>query len=672
MTAPSSFDPSLARLLLDWITNALWTEELFNLIEEFLESIRLRPVPRPSFADKGEEATAQKKELREELELTAATFRENAAFDALASRFSLSVSEIELLRFFNLYLVFQPLEDYMDKLPEWEIIKRIARFISTGQPEALDAIRSTSRLVISGIGSTDGHALRLKKLGITFGVPKQVLDFIAAEDTRSLSSFMLETPQTQCLPLSAHDLPEPTIAAARATLRSSRGKALLLIYGNPGTGKSEFARSISASCGYIPCFLTHDRTTGKRSYSDLLLAARLIDPEHEVLVVDEADELLNLEPRPYGGESDNVGIKKSMINDFLDSTTARIIFITNATRRIPDSILRRFSFHLRFRDFNYVQRARVWNSLDDAPGIFSVSDRSSLAARYRANPSRIKQVLDVCASLRTTEGLKDGEAIYIAEEMLARGDEIMYGIPRREKRTNVAYNLAFLNLAVPAEVLLASLDHWKIGFVAKKQGLNLLFFGAPGTGKTAFALHLADHLGFQPIVKRASDLLSSWVGETEIKIREAFREAEGSVLIFDEADSLIASREDARAGWERTMTNEVLTCMEDFKGVFIASTNFMKILDSASLRRFTYKIEFRPTAAARRKDLVESYFPDISLSSKDAAELVALDSLTPGDVSVVARRLEFASTCDASRILAALREEVESHGQRQARVGFTV
>ena len=53
----------------------------------------------------------------------------------------------------------------------------------------------------------------------------------------------------------------------------------------------------------------------------------------------------------------------------------------------------------------------------------------------------------------------------------------------------------------------------------------------PGSGKTTFAHHLADFLGLNPIVKRGSDLIDSFVGMTEKAIHEAFHEAEGSVLL---------------------------------------------------------------------------------------------------------------------------------------------
>ena len=57
------------------------------------------------------------------------------------------------------------------------------------------------------------------------------------------------------------------------------------------------------------------------------------------------------------------------------------------------------------------------------------------------------------------------------------------------------------------------------------------------------------------------------------------------MLVIDEADSLLADRRDAVRSWEITQVNEMLTCLEDFQGLFVASTNLMTKLDAASARR---------------------------------------------------------------------------------------
>ena len=112
---------------------------------------------------------------------------------------------------------------------------------------------------------------------------------------------------------------------------------------------------------------------------------------------------------------------------------------------------------------------------------------------------------------------------------------------------------------------------------------------------------LAERLDRPLKVKRASDLLSNWVGGTEANIAEAFAEArdQGAVLLFDEADSLLLDRGDAQRSWEITQVNEMLTWMDSHPLPFVAATNFARRLDPAALRRFVFKIELRALSAER-------------------------------------------------------------------------
>lgn len=63
-----------------------------------------------------------------------------------------------------------------------------------------------------------------------------------------------------------------------------------------------------------------------------------------------------------------------------------------------------------------------------------------------------------------------------------------------------------------------------------------------------------------------------------------------SVLLLDEADSFLRDRTSAQRSWEVTQVNELLTQMERFEGLFICSNNLIDRLDSASIRRFDFKI----------------------------------------------------------------------------------
>src|SRR5690606_32926292 len=76
------------------------------------------------------------------------------------------------------------------------------------------------------------------------------------------------------------------------------------------------------------------------------------------------------------------------------------------------------------------------------------------------------------------------------------------------------------------------------------ESARICLFGPPGTGKTAYGRWLAKQLDKPLMIKRASDLLSMWVGGTEENIAHAFKEAEDeqAVLLIDEVDSFLQDR----------------------------------------------------------------------------------------------------------------------------------
>ena len=142
------------------------------------------------------------------------------------------------------------------------------------------------------------------------------------------------------------------------------------------------------------------------------------------------------------------------------------------------------------------------------------------------------------------------------------------------------------------------------------RGFSLCLQGPPGTGKSAFARYLAERLGLEVLQKRASDLLSPWVGETEQQIAAAFAEARDAqaFLIFDEADSLLADRRSAHRSWEVSQVNEMLTWMESHPLPFACTTNFGEHLDPATLRRFVFKVRLDYLAPAQVEEAFRAYF----------------------------------------------------------------
>jgi len=125
---------------------------------------------------------------------------------------------------------------------------------------------------------------------------------------------------------------------------------------------------------------------------------------------------------------------------------------------------------------------------------------------------------------------------------------------------------------------------------ARGPGYRLLLSGLPGTGKSMAAEALATTLD-RPLIKLdLSSVLSKWLGETEKLLAQVFDVAEsaGAVLVLDEAESLLRQRESGSQGNHALATGVayLLTRLERFSGVLVATTNRTKDLDEAFFRRF--------------------------------------------------------------------------------------
>jgi transitional endoplasmic reticulum ATPase len=204
---------------------------------------------------------------------------------------------------------------------------------------------------------------------------------------------------------------------------------------------------------------------------------------------------------------------------------------------------------------------------------------------------------------------------------------------------------------------------------------RLCLYGPPGTGKTAYGRWLARQLDIPLLVKRASDLMSPFVGKTEQNIARAFRQAtlEESLLLVDEVDSFLQDRRGAQRGWEVSEVNEMLTQMESFSGVFIASTNLMTGLDQAALRRFDLKVKFDYLRPEQIRELLRRYCKQLNLAVPQPdllARTMRLQLLTPGDFAAVLRQHRFRPIQSPTTLVAALEAECAVKEGGKASIGF--
>jgi hypothetical protein len=146
------------------------------------------------------------------------------------------------------------------------------------------------------------------------------------------------------------------------------------------------------------------------------------------------------------------------------------------------------------------------------------------------------------------------------------------------------------------------------------RGLNVLFTGPPGTGKTMAAEVIANDLYLDLYKIDLSQVVSKYIGETEKNLRQIFEEAQGcgAILFFDEADALFGKRSEVKDAHDRYANIEVgylLQRMEEYDGIAILATNLRQNMDEAFVRRMHAVVEFPFPDEEYRRRIWESLFP---------------------------------------------------------------
>ena len=158
-------------------------------------------------------------------------------------------------------------------------------------------------------------------------------------------------------------------------------------------------------------------------------------------------------------------------------------------------------------------------------------------------------------------------------------------------------------------------DSWGFGGkLAMGKGVNVLFAGPPGTGKTMAADVLAHSLGLNLYKIDLSTVVSKYIGETEKNLARIFAEAmtSNAILFFDEADALFGKRtqiHDAHDRYANVETSYLLQKMEEYEGVVVLATNLRNNMDEAFVRRLHATVEFQLPGLADRRRIWEQIWP---------------------------------------------------------------
>lgn len=461
----------------------------------------------------------------------------------------------------------------------------------------------------------------------------------------------------------------------RNYLTQSKPGLNILLYGPPGTGKTELARVLAKSLGktlYEVPTQTRNRqpvTGNDRLHSARVAQLFLKDQKDVLLLFDELEDAFR--------SQQNLG--KAWLNQHLETNTVPTIWISNRVEDVDPAFLRRFDLiqeiqagknlrdgvseqvrgHLQNLPVPAQWVEHVMTQKWATPALLNnLCELGELLPQDKPNRNMKRLEHAVTQKLRP---LKKSAPTGVAQHKTPNESPLRKGVPQ--------FQLAWLN----TRPSLRSME----GLLQRTPSAKLCLYGPPGSGKTAFARHIANALGKPFELVSGSDLLSKYVGESEQHVRDMFRaaETEDSLLLIDEADSFLASRNDSSYSWQVTLTNEFMVQLDQFQGMVMITTNRFEYLDAAIMRRLHLKVEFRAMTRAQVVSMLKSCVSDPeAIEHAEPEQISALSELTPGLVVNAIEQLNLLRRPIRTRTLlrAALEEQRQQSLTASQPIGFTV
>ena len=438
----------------------------------------------------------------------------------------------------------------------------------------------------------------------------------------------------------------------------------ILIYGAPGTGKTEFATLLAKAVNVSAHNITYmdeneEVIRAEERLNKCRFAQKVLEGQSSLLIFDEIEDVF----RAGFFERSVAQKNKAWMNQLLENNNVPMIWLSNSVFGIDPAFLRRFDFILEMPDLPLKNKSALITQLTE--GKLSPAYVQHFAKVRSLTPAILSRTIRVAKELNTSN---------FAETLLMMFNQTLKS-QNKPKIEPLVLGKADYNLDYVA--CNDNIHRISEGLKRSKKG-RICCYGPPGTGKTAWAAWLAEELDMPLLLRQGSDLLNCYVGGTEQNIAQAFEQAkaDNALLVLDEVDTFLFSREGANRSWERSQVNEMLTQIERFEGLMVVSTNLIEVLDPAALRRFDLKLKFDYLTLPQRLDFAKQQAGILGLpllSEEDLSQIESLNLLTPGDFAAVARRHQFSPFQKVQDWLSALQGECEvkpAFSATTRRIGF--
>ena len=589
----------------------------------------------------------------------------------LAEFLQLNPVEQELLRFAMHLRSEGAMRDLFGYLPKSDLQRTaaiMADLLKQPKNQILSALKKGSKLDAYGLIDRDYR-------------PDSVHDYLDWGETLDFDEFVTQplnenvllkscTEVAQVPSLQSEDfahiagMKEMMLTYLQQALKHHQKGVNLLIYGVPGTGKTEFAGLLAQVLGISAYNITYMDSDGdvvkaeqRLNYSRL--AQTLLNGKQALLIFDEIEDVFNGSLMERSVAQKN----KAWTNQLLENNNVPMIWLSNSVSGIDPAFLRRFDLILEMPDLPLKNKSALITQLTE--GKLSPAYVQHFAKERSLTPAILSRTIRVAKELNTSN---------FAETLLMMFNQTLKS-QNKPKIEPLVLGKANYNLDYVA--CNDNIHRISEGLKRSKKG-RICCYGPPGTGKTAWAAWLAEELDMPLLLKQGSDLLNRYVGGTEQNIAQAFEQAkaDNALLVLDEVDTFLFSREGADRSWERSQVNEMLTQIERFEGLMVVSTNLIEVLDPAALRRFDLKLKFDYLTLPQRLDFAKQQAEILGLpllSEEDLSQIESLNLLTPGDFAAVARRHQFSPFQKVQDWLMALQGECEvkpAFSATTRRIGF--
>lgn len=205
------------------------------------------------------------------------------------------------------------------------------------------------------------------------------------------------------------------------------------------------------------------------------------------------------------------------------------------------------------------------------------------------------------------------------------------------------------------------------------KGFVILLNGESGVGKSKLAEIIAKELNYTIRKISCSDILNKYVGEAEANVKNAISNNDSkSVLLLDEVDGMLPDRENSKMQYEKSLTSEWLSQLDNPNGIIVLTTNYKHSLDKALLRRINLKLTLEDINVSIIPKILRYKVKEFGLKNdvNVNTESECLKGLRLGDIGVVDKLVVYNGINTLSKYIDKLKFEIKERSPNKNKVGL--